>query len=175
MRLLKPLSFLLAAMAAVVFSSCQPARGWFASRAVAEDSTVFIATVRVIRDSVGASTLVVPEPLSEGHLIISSNQQLAVRSWRERWLRSTGFLSPSKYEPCSGIFVFGRGKSGCPTTSLNVARVSRVSGWGARRELEVSVRMLGPAGSSDERFNYVFSRRGLDWALVAVERGVIIE
>jgi hypothetical protein len=35
--------------------------------------------------------------------------------------------------------------------------------------------MLGPAGSSDERFNYVFSRRGLDWALVAVERGVIIE
>jgi hypothetical protein len=143
---------------------------------VAEDSALFVATVRVLRDSVAPAIRVVPAPLLDEELIpISHAKDIAIRNFRERWLRSIGFLSQSNYKPWPGIFVFGRGKQGCPTTSLSVAQVSPVSGWGERRMLNVSVRSLGPAGSSEERDRYVFARRGDEWTLVALERGVIIE
>ena len=176
MRLVKLMLFLMAAISASMFSSCKAIARSSASRAVTEDSALFVATVRVLRDSVAPAIRVVPEPLLDEELIpISHAKEIAIRNWRERWLRSIGFLSHSNYEPCTGIFVFGRGKEGCPTTSLTVAQVSPVSGWGKRRELKISVRSLAPAGSSEERDRYVFARRGDEWTLVALERGAIIE
>lgn len=176
MRLVNILSFLAAAMSAVMFSSCEAIARSSASREVAEDSALFVATVRTLRDSVGSSLRVVPEPLSEGALgRISPEQEREIRNSRERWLRSAGFLSESKYEPCTGIFILGQGKEGCPTTQISIAQVSPFSGSGERRVLGVSVRSLAPAGSSEERFHYVFARPGVVWTLVAIEKGAVIE
>jgi hypothetical protein len=114
-------------------------------------------------------------PIDRTLALISAGTGSAIRDWRARWLRSAGILSSSDYEPCTGIFVFDRRKQGCPAVNLSVARVSRVSGWGTRRVLEVSVRALGPAGSSEETSRYVFARRGAEWVLVAHESGVVVE
>lgn len=165
-----------AAISAVVFSNCRTIARSSASREVADDSALFELTVRTLRDSVGSVIRVVPEPLSEGTLgRISSEHLREIRNSRERWLRSAGFLSESTYEPCTGIFVIGQGKEGCPTTQISIARISPVSGSGERRVLGVSVRSLAPAGSSEEKFHYVFARHGGVWMLVAIERGAVIE
>ena len=174
MRLAKLTLFLVAAMSASVLSSCKAIARASASRAVAEDSALFVATVRVLRDSEGPATRVVPEPLLDGKLIpIGREKEKAIRDWRERWLRSAGLLGQAAYESCTGISAIGRGKEGCPNTSLTVAQVSPVSGWGERRSVDVSVRLLAPTGSSEARSRYVFARRGPEWALVGIERGVI--
>ena len=165
----------MAGICAVTMSSCKAIARSAASQAVAQDSALFVATVRVLRDSVGPSILLLPEPLSDGFLFGIARRQVVIREWRERWLRSAGYLSPSRYEPCTGIFVIGHSKQGCPTTLLSVAQVSPVRGWGGHRVLDVSVRSLGPAGSSEERFRYVFARRGKEWTLTTLERGVVIE
>lgn len=176
MRSTNVLSFLMAAMSAVVFSNCKAIARSSASREVAEDSALFELTVRTLRDSVGSAIRVVPEPLSHGAPVrISREQGMEIRNSRERWLRSGGFLSESKYEPCTGIFVIGQGKEGCPTTQISIAQISPVSGSGERRVLGVSVRSLAPAGSSEERFHYVFARHGVLWTLVAIEKGAVIE
>jgi hypothetical protein len=168
------LLFPVATMSAVLFSSCQAAARSSESRAVAEDSALFVATVRVLRDSEGPATRVVPEPLLDGKLIpIGREKEKAIRDWRERWLRSAGFLSQSNYESCTAINAPDGGKEGCPKTSLTVAQVSPASGWGERQSVDVSVRLLGPTGSSEARSRYVFARRGREWTLVGIERGVI--
>jgi len=174
MRLAKLTLFLVAAMSASVLSSCKAIARASASRAVAEDSALFVATVRVLRDSEGPATRVVPEPLLDGKLIpIGREKEVAIRNWREGWLRSAGSLSQSNYESCTAINAPDRGKEGCPKTSLTVAQVSPVSGSGERRSVDISVRMLGPGGSSEARSKYVFARHGLEWTLVGIERGVI--
>ena len=162
-------------MSAVLFSSCQAAARSSESRVVAEDSALFVATVRVLRDSVKSPILVLPEPLPDGSARVGSKQETAIRDWRERWLRSAGLLSASNYEPCTGIFVIGRGKAGCPATQLELVRISRVSDSREGRALTVTVRSVAPSGSSEMGFRYVFSRRGDVWTLMAVESGPIIE
>lgn len=174
MRPVNPVFVLAAAMSASMLSSCKAIARSSASRAVAEDSALFVTTVRELRDSEGPATRVVPEPLLDGKLIpIGREKEKAIRDWRERWLRSTGFLGQSTYESCTGISAIGRGKEGCPKTSLTVAQVSPVSGWGERRSVDVSVRLLAPTGSSEARSRYVFARHGREWTLVGIERGVI--
>lgn len=161
-------------MLASMLSGCKAIARSSTSRAVAEDSALFVATVRVLRDSAAADIRVVPEPLLDGKRIpISHEKEIAIRNWREGWLRSTGFLSQSSYESCTGISAIGRSKEGCPKTSITVAQVSPVSGSGDRRSVDVSVRSLSPAGSSEARSRYVFALHGVEWTLVGREWGVI--
>lgn len=174
MRLINLGLFLGAAMSASMLSSCKAIGRSSASRAVAEDSALFVATVRVLRDSVGSVVRVVPEPLLDEKLIpIGHDKEIAIRNWREAWLRSVGLLGESSYASCTGVLVIDRSKEGCPKTSLTVAQVSPVSGSGERRSVAVSVRLLSPAGSSEARSHYVFSRHGTEWTLAGIERGVI--
>ena len=177
---MKTSSCLLVAVSCVILASCNaavPSRS--TSRAAADDAALFMATVRVLRDSSGPSILVAPEPLDNADVgFLHPTRRLLIRRRREEWLRSEGLdPNPPSYEPCVGIFVLNedRRKQGCPTSHTEIARVSPVARFGTLRVLEVSVRSLGPAGSSDERSRYVFRRRGGEWTLMARERGVIIE
>ena len=143
-----------------------------------EDSAVFVAAVRSVRDSLGPYVQFSPEPLGEpatDWLYARARARLA-RS-REAWLWSAGFVPVfAEYEPCSGIFVLnGHGKQGCPQTSITIAKVSTVEHRGRLRAVEVSARSLSSIGSSEAWSYYVFAARGRGWTLVAREWEMIVE
>lgn len=145
---------------------------------VRPDSTIFMATVRALRDSSGPSVQFASEPLIDGESPwMDRTLRARTMGWRERWLRSAGIEPMNQtFEPCYGIFVLGTDhKQGCPQSQITIAKLSTVEKHGLFRVVRVSLRTVAPAGSSEEEGSYVFAVRRREWTLIARERGAVIE